>query len=189
MLLFVGLGNPGSRFEKTRHNAGFMWVDEFLRSLTLTSAFDISGPDLKENLYLLWTIRTRLGNVAAYVQKPLTFMNLSGKAVSFLANKYKIPADNIYIAHDDLDLKLGTYKITKNKFPKTHKGLKSIQTMLGKTEFWYIRLGVDSRTPQTRLEINPEDYVLMKMTPEELELLNKSIKDSIRKLWQLKIFD
>lgn len=190
MLLFVGLGNPGAKYKTSRHNAGFIWLDQFIYFLQQNKYYTVSEPMYNEkSMYCLREIRTIVeagGEKKALLLKPLTYMNLSGFAVREVVNKYKIQEQNIFVAHDDLDIPLGQFKITKGKFPKTHNGIKSIHQQLGKANFWYIRLGIDNRNQIEQYKfIPPADFVLLPLTADELQLLRQAITKSMEQLWQL----
>lgn len=160
MKLIIGLGNPGEKFKGSRHNVGFMLID------LLTAEFQ--NPNLQiEKKFDSEIIKTE-GLILA---KPQTFMNNSGEAVSKLVNFYKIPVDSLYVVHDDLDLRLGEYKIQKGIGPKLHNGIKSIEEKLGKGDFRRVRVGVDNRDQQNR--IDGETYVLQNFTSEEKILLDE----------------
>lgn len=96
-------------------------------------------------------------------------MNSSGEAVNKLANYYSLVPSALFVAHDDLDLPLGEYKIQKGVGPKLHNGINSIEQTLGSSDFWRIRIGVDNRDPNNR--IPGEDYVLQDFSKEEMESL------------------
>lgn len=184
MLLFVGLGNPGKKFENTRHNAGFMWLDAFANFLKHSKYYIVTDEKIENKEgYAIREVRTPIshgGNIVAFLVKPLNFMNLSGPVVSSIVSKYKIPVQNIYIAHDDLDIPLGKFKVTKGIFPKTHKGILSIHASLKKLSMWYIRIGVDNRQSKPEYKpLAPADYVLLKMTEDELFDLKTGIINSI----------
>ncbi len=191
MLLFVGLGNPGAKYKTSRHNAGFIWLDQFIYFLQQNKYYTVSEPPIynEKSMYCLREIRTIVeagGEKKALLLKPLTYMNLSGFAVREVVNKYKIQEQNIFVAHDDLDIPLGQFKITKGKFPKTHNGIKSIHQQLGKANFWYIRLGIDNRNQIEQYKfIPPADFVLLPLTADELQLLRQAITKSIEQLWQV----
>lgn len=146
-ILIIGLGNPGNKYARSRHNAGYLAIDAFKKA------------SLPPNLIL---------------KKTNVFMNNSGPAVKFLATRYQLPTANIYIIHDDLDLKLGEYKIQRGIGPKDHNGLLSVEKALNTADFWRIRLGVDARDPDNRLP--GEEYVLQDFTPEELIIFQKMLK-------------
>ncbi len=149
----IGLGNPGKTYQYTRHNAGHMLID-FLNQ---------SGK-LKTGTNKLF--------------KTDCFMNVSGHFVSkILTGNGKLKPENIYIAHDDLDIPLGLFKISFAKGPKVHNGIRSIEDALGTNEFWRIRIGIDNRTPTATQQPRPtatqsgEDYVLSNFTDEEMDML------------------
>ena len=118
MILIVGLGNPGKKFQKTRHNLGFQVVDEL--------GF------LKDKKIIL--------------TKPKTFMNLSGKAVKSLITKYKVPLLNLWVIHDDIDLPLGKIRISKGRGAAGHKGAESIIKELRTKNFVRFRIGICPKT-------------------------------------------
>lgn len=155
MKLIVGLGNPGNEYLNNRHNAGYLLIDSL----------------------------STQGNKKDYVfKKTQTFMNSSGESVVKLVNNYSIAPTDLYILHDDLDLKLGTFKIQLGVGPKEHNGIKDIEDKLSTKEFWRIRVGVDNRDPNNR--IIGEDYVLEDFTDSELKIIEavgKKIKNELFK--------
>ena len=146
MKLIVGLGNPAPKYFKNRHNAGFLLVD-FLQSLSLQNTL---------------------------LEKSDVFMNSSGKSVQKFMQRHKVKLDNLYIAHDDLDLKLGDYKIQFATGPKLHNGVDSVEQKLGTKNFWRIRIGVDARDSQAR--IAGEEYVLQDFDNSQLQILQQTFK-------------
>lgn len=180
MKLIAGLGNTGDRYKKTRHNVGFMILDEIQGEIDL--------PD--------WSFVNKFNSLMidsrknALLCKPQTMMNSSGEAVSIIANYYKIDPNDFYVVHDDLDIKLGEYKIQKGKGPRDHKGLLSIYESLGTKDFWHVRIGVDNRRPEGRIAGEPsvakavegKDYVLMDFADEELETLKSTKKKVVQEL-------
>ncbi len=154
MKLVVGLGNIGEKYKNTRHNVGFMVIDE------------------------LEKYKEELGKVM--LVKPTTFMNESGRAVSKVKNFYKIDLDDLYVVHDDLDLELGEYKIQKGVGPKVHNGVASVEEWLGSKEFWRVRVGVDNRKGSR--VVSGEDYVLGKFNKVEIEVLDKVLKEVTKEL-------
>jgi PTH1 family peptidyl-tRNA hydrolase len=118
MILIVGLGNPGKRYQNTRHNIGFRVIDEL--------------GSLNEGRVILL--------------KPKTFMNLSGRAVKPLIAKYKIPVANLWVVHDDIDLPLGRIKISKGRGSAGHKGVESIIKELRTKNFVRFRVGIQPKT-------------------------------------------
>lgn len=161
MLLIVGLGNKGKEYEKTRHNAGFMFVDYLTLKLGQVFTFDkYSDSEI---------LRGTLNKKELILAKPQTFMNDSGRAVRALTMHYNLQPSTIYIVHDDLDLRLGEYKIQKGKGPKIHNGILSVEEYLKTKDFWRVRIGVDNRTTGNR--IDGYNYVLQNFRPEELKTL------------------
>ena len=122
------------------------------------------------------------GHTDVILQKPFTFMNKSGEAVSKLMKKFKIPigGNNIVLVHDDLDIELGKYKIQRARSPRDHKGVLSVEKSLGSSDFLRVRIGVDSRAGDRT--IRGEDYVLMKLSKEEKEILDESIEAAVKDL-------
>ncbi len=149
MKLIVGLGNPGTKYQNNRHNAGHLFID----------FIDSQGLALR-----------------GYFFKTDVFMNDSGKFVTEKTNFFKISPDDLYIAHDDLDIPLGQYKIQLGVGPKVHNGVNNVEEVLGTKDFWRIRIGVDNRDSQNRMP--GEDYVLQDFTKDELEIL-KLVQDDI----------
>jgi PTH1 family peptidyl-tRNA hydrolase len=150
MTLYVGLGNPGPTYEKTRHNIGFRVID---RLVAETGARDISKSTFEGELY-------RAGNL--FFLKPLTFMNLSGKSVQAVMRFFKIPLEDLVVIHDDIDLPLGTVRYKVGGSPGGHNGLKSIDALVGR-EYLRVRLGVGK--PERKSEV--VSYVLSPFAPEE----------------------
>lgn len=170
--LIVGLGNPGEKYKNNRHNVGFMVVD---RLVTSNKAEVTRGSDLKlVTCYLLPSTRIILA-------RPTTYMNESGKAVKKLVAHYKIKTPDLWVIHDDLDIKLGDYKIQKGRGPRDHKGLLSIYDSLGTKDFWHVRVGVDNREKMEN-HISGEAYVLQDFTKDELEMLEKTINNVVSEL-------
>jgi len=157
MKLIVGLGNPGIKYANTRHNLGFIFADYFSRSKNL-----IFNLQAKHESFVAQTSNLILA-------KPTNFMNTSGEAVRSLVNFYKINLNDLFIIHDDLDLALGHFKIQKGVGPKDHNGLNSVAASLGSIDFWRIRIGANSRTPDS--QIPGEEYVLMPFSDSELTLV------------------
>lgn len=132
--LFVGLGNPGSDYEHTRHNAGFWWMDALAKELKLSWVMD-------KNFHGL-VARTSMHGQSVWLLKPQTFMNLSGKSVASLAHFFKIPAQEILVAHDELDIVPGEAKVKLGGSHAGHNGLRDIHAQLGTDQYWRLRLGI-----------------------------------------------
>lgn len=179
MKLFVGLGNIGNQYEKTRHNLGFLFVDSLFEYYETKTMREVS--QWKEEKIFnaqIAQVYDQSRVKIAMLTKPTTMMNNSGLAVAKIAKKNSISVDSIFVAFDDLDLPFGDWRVAKNKYPKAHNGLISIQNHLSTTDFWYVRIGSESRTQIERQRIPGEDYVLSQLSKDEL-LSTKFIFDSI----------
>lgn len=158
MLLLVGLGNPGSKYENTRHNVGFMFLD-FLA--------EKGGGGFKSSRWEADVAKTTLASGPCLLAKPTTFMNLSGKAVARLAAYYQIEPAKIVVVHDDLDLEPGRVKVVFDRGPGGHNGIKSIIEQLGTAEFARIRVGI-GRPAEF---MTPAAFVLCRFSESERELV------------------
>lgn len=172
MKLIIGLGNLGENYKKNRHNAGFMVLDE------LSKQRKLNWEESKEGK-LEYTFFTNKNGKIQLV-KPLTYMNESGYSVVYIKKKYKVDLKDIYIVHDDLDMRLGEYKIQIGHGPKEHNGINDIQEKLGTKDFWHVRVGVDNRGPANRTL--GEKYVLEDFKDEEKIILDKVINEICKKL-------
>ncbi len=133
MKLVVGLGNPGSQYLTTRHNAGFLFID-FLQDY-------YNLPPLKPKFQGGFSMG-QIDGSDVLLLKPLTFMNLSGQSVQMAAHFYKVSPEAVFVCHDEMDLPFGTIKVKKGGGNAGHNGLKSIEKSLGSNEFWRLRIGV-----------------------------------------------
>jgi len=152
--VIVGLGNPGPRYEKTRHNIGFMLVDHLLRLAEGRKSMRLEKID-ESGDYELW--RAKFAGAFRLLAKPMTYMNLSGKAVSRICGRHGLTPGDVVVVHDELDLPVGRMKLKIGGGNNGHKGLESIQERLGTPDFWRLRLGV-SRPAEPYKEIS--DWVL-----------------------------
>lgn len=180
MYLIVGLGNPGDEYVDTPHNAGFRFVESIREFFGYDSLFEVS--DWEYDKYMQSDISVCEVNDADRVilAKPRTFMNRSGFAVRSLLKKYELDeAKSMILIHDDLDIKLGEYKIQRTRAPHGHKGVESIHNNVNNKDFLRIRLGVDDRKD---VKIPGEDYVLMKYSEDQLVVLDEVIAESIKSL-------
>jgi PTH1 family peptidyl-tRNA hydrolase len=155
MYVVLGLGNPGENYRRTRHNAGFWAVEELARESDVTLKTR-RGYDFGE---------TRLCSEDVCLARPLTFMNLSGKAARKIRRKLKISPGSFLVIHDDIDLKAGTIRVRKGGSSAGHLGVQSVIESLGTPDFPRIRVGV-GRPPRG---MDPAKYVLAEMKGEELE--------------------
>lgn len=137
--LVVALGNPGDQYRNTRHNLGWIVLDEFITLLERDGyqVIETKGP---KGAYQLW--RCKIKGSDWLLCKPLTFMNLSGEAVGLLSRFYRIEPEDILVLQDEIDLPLGRLKIKKGGGTAGHNGLKSLARHLGSNEFVRLRLGV-----------------------------------------------
>lgn len=156
MKIILGLGNPGVEYAGTRHNVGVVLVDQ-LASLSIDQSS--YGWRREKNKMVFKTDKFVLIKTAS------VFMNESGSLIS----NFQYPISSLYIAHDDLDIRLGEYKIQKGKGPKVHNGVESVEKALKTKDFWRIRIGIDNRTTP----IDGETYVLQKFSPEERKILDE----------------
>ena len=165
--LLVGLGNPGPDYEATRHNAGFWWIDEVARKL--------KAQLVPERAYFGLVARVNRPEGPMWLLEPMTYMNLSGKAVAALARFYKIAPNEILVAHDELDIPPGQVKMKLGGSHAGHNGLKDIHAQLGSPDYWRLRIGIGH--PGVKAEV--VNYVLKKPSPEHREAIEKSIEQSI----------
>jgi len=160
MKLIIGLGNPGKEYEKTRHNIGFMCVDNYVDNNLWKEKFNA--------LYLEMMID---GEKVLFI-KPLTYMNLSGQAVKCFVDYFKIDIVDILVIQDDLDLPVGQIRLKVNSSAGGHNGIKSIINEIGNENFARLKIGIaNNKNYETK------DYVLGKFNEEE----DKLIKDAIIK--------
>lgn len=168
--LIVGLGNPGAEYEHTRHNAGFWWVDAAARQL--------GGHLAPDRAYHGLVARVNRPAGPLWLLQPMTYMNLSGKAVAPLARFFKIEPAEVLVVHDELDLLPGQMKLKQGGSPAGHNGLKDIQAQLGSADFWRLRLGIGH--PGVRAEV--VNYVLKKPSAEHREAIDGCIQGSLKAL-------
>lgn len=143
MKLIVGLGNPGEKYEHTRHNLGFAVIERFLKDVepvnkTVWQEEKKFKSDIAE---INW--QPKFGNAEKVIlAKPKTFMNNSGQAVALLMQFYKIKADDVWVVHDDIDLEIGMMRIRMGGSSAGHRGVESIIESIGTEKFWRFRLGI-----------------------------------------------
>ena len=154
MILFVGLGNPGSQYENTRHNIGFKVIDKLVNDF---SARDISKTSFQGKLY-------RSGN--SLFLKPTTFMNLSGKSVQPVKDFFKVALEDVIVIHDDIDLPFGAVRFKRGGGHGGHNGLRSLDAYITK-EYLRVRVGVGK--PERKSQV--ADYVLHDFSQDEVPML------------------
>jgi len=165
MNLISGLGNPGDKYKNTRHNIGFLVIDQITKTLTTTN---INNQNFQS------IVQKNLSNL--YV-KPQTFMNASGEAILSIVDYYDIPNENIIVIHDDLDLPFGTVKFKVGGGHGGHNGLRSIDSHIGKD---YVRIRVGIGKPENKGDV--ANYVLSDFSKEELLKLNEIIIHVIKSI-------
>jgi peptidyl-tRNA hydrolase, PTH1 family len=170
LYLLAGLGNPGAKYEATRHNIGFLALDYLAAR---------HGCQFSESRWQALVSKAVLWGEPVLLAKPQTFMNASGRAVAGIASFFKIPAERIIVVHDELDLPLGRAKIVIARGAGGHNGIRSIITELGTTGFCRIRAGIGR--PEDPLSVT--HYVLSEFGPEEkiivdreFDLVNEAVR-------------
>jgi peptidyl-tRNA hydrolase, PTH1 family len=165
--LVVGLGNPGREYANTRHNAGFWFVDQLADRLGASFAPESKfGGDC-----------AKAG--AMRLVKPMTFMNLSGRAVAGVARFFAIPAAEILVAHDELDLLPGKGKMKFGGGHAGHNGLRDIQAQLGTPEFWRLRIGIGHPRDSELSQQDVVDYVLKPPRAEERDAIDQAMRRAL----------
>lgn len=165
MKLVVGLGNPGKEYDKTRHNIGFMVVDNYIEHL------NIGNNDWKKKFNSMY-LQTDIRGEKVIFMKPLTYMNLSGQAVKEIVDYFKINVSDILVVSDDLDLFVGNFKLREAGSSGGHNGLKNIALCLGTEKFKRLKVGISKND-----SIDIKDYVLGKISREDLVVLNDLFKE------------
>lgn len=155
--LIIGLGNPGKEYEHTRHNVGFLCIDEL------------------ENYIKIKNLKFKIT-----LAKSQSFMNESGKSVASLIKFYKLKTENVLVVHDDIDILWGNFKISFGRTSAGHKGVDSIIKSLKTKNFWRLRIGIQPKT--AKKHIRADKIILKKFTKEELKELDETIKKAISEL-------
>lgn len=189
MKLIVGLGNPGQKYEKTRHNLGFLVLEHFLKEFSsVADASWSTEKKFKGNIAeISW--QPKVGTAEKVILlKPTTFMNLSGESVKAVVEYYQIAPDDVWVVHDELDLPIGSLKIRIGGTSAGHKGIQSVMDHLGTEKFWRFRMGIgmshtpshvdgDPVQPIARMKIHDVDeYVIGEFSGKELTEVKKLIK-------------
>ena len=162
--IVAGLGNPGLEYENTRHNAGFLTMEELAKQC---------GVKLDQMKFKSDCGEAMLGEVRCLLMKPTTYMNLSGDAIAAAANFYKIPPEQVLVIYDDISLPPGKLRLRRKGSAGGHNGIKSIIAQLGTEEFPRIRVGVGAKpNPQYDLA----DWVLSKFSEEDMKALQPALE-------------
>jgi len=165
--LIVGLGNPGQKYEKTRHNVGFLFIDQLASSQNFT---------LKENSKFHGLAnKQELFDHSIWLLKPMTYMNLSGKSVASLLKFYKINIEQTLVVYDELDLPAGAAKLKKGGGHGGHNGLRDIITATGSKEFYRLRLGIGHPGDRSKVV----SWVLNRPTQDEEISIARCIDKSL----------
>ncbi|WP_455199227.1 aminoacyl-tRNA hydrolase [Kaarinaea lacus] len=166
--LVVGLGNPGPKHEQTRHNVGFIFVDELARS---------KGASWKlESKFHGEVCKLTFSGDDVWLLKPNTYMNLSGKSVAALARFYKINPESVLVVHDELDIPPGQLRLKQGGGHGGHNGLRDIIAQLGSREFLRLRIGIGH--PGESRDVS--NYVLKKAPQGEQQLIDGALDESLR---------
>lgn len=163
MKLIVGLGNPGDKYKFTRHNIGFLVIDELAKELNV---------NLNKMKYNSIYGEAIINGEKIYLVKPTTYMNRSGEAVKAFQSFYKINNEDILIITDDTDIEFSSIRMRPNGSGGSHNGLKNIVNLLGARDFPRLRIGI-GHSPEY---IDMVDFVLGKFTDEEMPYINETVK-------------
>lgn len=168
MILIVGLGNPGIKYKRTRHNMGFRVLDKLQR--------ENDFPDFKfSKKFNALISEGNIGRKKVILAKPKTFMNNSGQTVKKLSTYYSLPTISLIVVHDDIDLSLGKIRISKSRGSAGHKGVESIIKELGSKNFVRLRIGI--RNQESGIK-NSKKFVLKNFAKEEEKIVEKITKKS-----------
>lgn len=162
MKLIVGLGNPGKEYEKTRHNIGFMFLDNYV---------SVNGLGAFKEKFNGSYLDTSISGERVIFLKPLTYMNLSGDSILKYANYFNIDLEDILIVCDDLDMPVGKLKLKQAGSSGGHNGLKSIERALSSSSYKRLKIGIGNNK-----NIDTKDYVLGKFTKEEMSIIEEEMK-------------
>ncbi|HVF84790.1 MAG TPA: aminoacyl-tRNA hydrolase [Abditibacteriaceae bacterium] len=168
MFLIAGLGNPGARYARTRHNIGWMVLDELSRRWNL---------ELTKRAHQAATATTQIGEHRVLVAKPQTYMNESGRAVGALLRYNKIELPHLLVICDDLNLPVGKLRLRANGSDGGQNGLKSVAQNLGSTQYARLRFGVGMPSEEERQQRGTADFVLSPFLPDEIP----SVQDGIER--------
>lgn len=173
MIIVVGLGNPGKKYERTRHNAGFMVLEKIVDKKNWREDKKIPGWKCSEKIS---------GRDIEYI-KPSTFMNESGTAVAYVKKHH--PNAELVVVHDDKDIPLGEIRMQKNRGPAGHNGIKSIIERLGTKNFWRVRVGIApaKTTPKNK---DAATFVLDQFNKRESALLQQGINQAVAEIKNIK---
>jgi aminoacyl-tRNA hydrolase len=167
MYIIVGLGNPGKKYEHTRHNAGFDVLD------IMAEEYDIKIDKIKHKALIG---EGRIGSEKVVLVKPQTYMNLSGESVQSVFQFYKVDMDHLIVVYDDIDLDIGKLRIRKKGSAGSHNGMKSIIKCLGSQDFPRIRVGVSKPEPNRDLA----DFVLSRVPKDQSDDMRSGLEKAVK---------
>lgn len=165
MKLIVGLGNPGKEYEGTRHNCGFMVIDDLANKL---------NTEINQSKFKGLYSKVKYHGEDVILLKPQTYMNLSGESVIAAMNFFKLDQDDIIVIYDDLDMPVGKLRLRKTGSAGGHNGIKNIIAQLGTQNFYRIKVGVGAKPKGWDLA----DYVLGRFSSKEREVVDAAIQDA-----------
>ncbi len=169
MKIIIGLGNPGKKYEKTRHNVGYKVIDKLNELLNFDEFTE-------KNKFNALVSEGEYRNEKVILVKPLTYMNLSGRTAKSIADLFKILYHDLWVVYDDLDFEIGKFKIKEHGSAGSHNGMSSIIESIGSHNFPRFRIGIDSRTPEQKTNGSAKNYVLSKFSFKERRLMNQTIE-------------
>ena len=164
MYIIAGLGNPGKRYEHTRHNMGFLTIDKIAEELKIK---------VDKIKFKALVGEANFSGQKVVLVKPQTYMNLSGQSLREVMNFYKLPLENLTVIYDDIDLPLGALRVRASGGPGTHNGMRSIVSYIGE-DFNRIRIGIGKPPGQMQLA----DFVLGKFSGEELPIMKSAYQSA-----------
>lgn len=174
MKIIIGLGNPGKEYAKTRHNAGYMFVD------ALQNHCDLPAFTCNKKFHAELSEGICNNNEKIILVKPQSFMNLSGTAVRAIIDYYNFSPEELIVVHDDLDIEIGNFKISKNTRAAGHNGVQDIIEKIGTQDFTRIRIGVEVLGGKSsRGDISGKNFVLQNFTASEQKIIDEVIAKSI----------
>lgn len=178
MYLIVGLGNPGKKYELTRHNIGFEAVDLIANSLSIP---------VNKTKFKALIGEGRIGSEKVVLAKPQTFMNLSGEAVVAMMAFYQIPPENLIVIYDDIDTVPGKIRIRKKGSAGTHNGMRNIIALLKRDDFPRVRIGIGKQ-----VHGDLADFVLSRFSKDEIPMMGEAIekaRDSVMMMIERNVDD
>ncbi len=180
MKIIIGLGNIGTKYVKTRHNAGFIALDNFVKHIEETEGIEVKW---KEDTKLkAITAKVPYKDKVVFLAKPTTLMNLSGESAVKILNFFKEPIENLITVYDDIDLPLGKIRVRENGSAGTHNGMKSMIEELGTNEFMRIRIGIESRGGHSPAQQDLHSFVLTDFKEDEIPELKNAVNETIERL-------